>query len=85
MLFPLAEPKCRIVCTEENDPQCGSNGKTYSNRCILRATVCESDGEITFAYPGECKGKCIVACLFWLRKQPVLHFNRIVAKRVRIL
>ena len=68
MLFPPAEPKCGVACTLEYFPQCGSNGKTYSNQCFLRAAVCESDGEITFAYLGECKSKYIVAYLFWLRK-----------------
>ena len=69
MLFPPAEPqKCANLCTLEYNPQCGSDGKTYGNQCFFRIAVCQSDGEITFAYPGECKSKYIVAYLFWLRK-----------------
>eukprot|EP00922_Rhytidocystis_sp_ex-Travisia-forbesii_P039463 GHVS01058663.1.p1 GENE.GHVS01058663.1~~GHVS01058663.1.p1 ORF type:complete len:141 (+),score=4.81 GHVS01058663.1:164-586(+) len=37
-------------------PVCGSDDKTYGNQCALDAAMCKSNGDITKAYDGECKG-----------------------------
>ena len=47
-------PKCSALCSKEYNPQCGSDGKTYSNPCRMRYATCKSGGLITLAYPGEC-------------------------------
>nr|AAP92780.1 hepatopancreas kazal-type proteinase inhibitor [Penaeus monodon] len=52
---------CDFGCPENYDPVCGSNGVTYSNLCELERANCQSDQEITVAYPGECNS-CDFGC-----------------------
>ena len=48
-------PKCIPFCTREYNPQCGSDGKTYANPCMMRYATCRSNGKITLAKPGRCR------------------------------
>ncbi|XP_072039473.1 uncharacterized protein [Amphiura filiformis] len=51
-------PGCPIhVCTEEYNPQCGSDGDTYSNPCYFRMQACD-DPQLKLAYAGECRPEC---------------------------
>ena len=34
---------------------CGSDGKTYSNACVLECIKCEEKPDLTVAYQGECQ------------------------------
>jgi len=50
--------KCDTICPMYYDPVCGSNGKTYSNDCVLGVDNCKNDSEdITVASEGECEIK----------------------------
>lgn len=47
--------KCNEMCTRELRLACGSDGKTYSNMCLLNLATCQSDGEVEFVHYGECE------------------------------
>ncbi|XP_037778316.1 serine protease inhibitor dipetalogastin-like isoform X2 [Penaeus monodon] len=57
----LKKGDCDFGCPDNYDPVCGSNGVTYSNLCDLERANCQSDQEITVAYPGECNS-CDFGC-----------------------
>ena len=43
-----------MVCPFLYHPVCGSNGKTYSNLCLLEREACETGQELTMVSDGPC-------------------------------
>ncbi|CAG7786347.1 unnamed protein product [Allacma fusca] len=49
-------PHCRCgeMCSADFNPVCGSDGKTYSNECIMRQEGCRSRRDLRIIYRGKC-------------------------------
>ena len=46
--------KCREGCFRIYNPVCGSDGKTYPNKCELNVAKCKSGGSIHLVHQGKC-------------------------------
>ena len=46
---------CPCRCPRNYKGVCGSDGKTYSNACVLECIKCEEKPDLTVAYQGECQ------------------------------
>lgn len=46
--------RCSAICTREFDPYCGTDGKTYSNKCVMDYGTCKSGGKVQLKYRGKC-------------------------------
>jgi len=49
------EGECSAICTREFFPICGSDGRTYGNKCMMNNAICKSKGTITMSYEGPCR------------------------------
>jgi len=57
---PQFSDKCNRNCPKNKAPVCGSDGKTYGNRCLFKIAQCKAkknDEELTIIKKGPCEGK----------------------------
>ncbi|XP_042227178.1 four-domain proteases inhibitor-like [Homarus americanus] len=60
----LSEAYCNSSCIEIYQPVCGTDHKTYSNKCYLQLATCRSNGRIKFLHDGICeKRNCPDVCI----------------------
>jgi len=45
---------CDEPCTDEYDPYCASNGRTYGNICMFRIARCKSGNTLIIKSRGKC-------------------------------
>jgi hypothetical protein len=62
------EVLCHQHCSENYDPVCGSNGKTYGNQCFMDIAICEerkNGVNLYVIYSGSCgRPICCAQLLF---------------------
>ncbi|XP_076328006.1 agrin-like isoform X3 [Tachypleus tridentatus] len=46
--------RCNAICPRDFRPVCGSDGKTYTNECILRVAACKSRRSLRIIYMDKC-------------------------------
>jgi coxsackievirus/adenovirus receptor len=73
---PAAE--CNVACTMQWEPVCGTNARTYGNKCQLEAEACLTKSNLAIQYAGECAepaAECNVACT--MQWEPVCGTNAV--------
>ncbi|XP_045140679.1 serine protease inhibitor Kazal-type 5 isoform X1 [Echinops telfairi] len=53
--FKRGERDGDFICTFDNAAVCGTDGKTYSNRCTLCAEIAKTRSQVNIQSEGECK------------------------------
>ena len=54
------EDPCDLKCNRDFKQVCGSDGKTYNNKCLLEEAQCRSTSQITLVKEGVCSSSAIV-------------------------
>ena len=45
---------CDFVCLTVYKPVCGTDGKTYSNDCVMKSSACVEKNNVSSAHKGSC-------------------------------
>ncbi|XP_007447569.1 PREDICTED: serine protease inhibitor Kazal-type 6 [Lipotes vexillifer] len=44
----------KVHCTRESNPHCGSDGRTYGNKCTFCKAMLKSGGKLNLKHHGKC-------------------------------
>uniref|UniRef100_A0A8C9AUD0 Serine peptidase inhibitor Kazal type 6 n=1 Tax=Phocoena sinus TaxID=42100 RepID=A0A8C9AUD0_PHOSS len=44
----------KVHCTRESNPHCGSDGRTYGNKCTFCKAMVKSGGKLSLKHHGKC-------------------------------
>ena len=55
---------CENSCPLYEEQVCASNGRTFTNLCLLRREICRTSGNYTDYHPGSCAG-ILIRLQFW--------------------
>ncbi|KAF0706637.1 Aste57867_6721 [Aphanomyces stellatus] len=61
LAMATTESNCPQACTREFKPVCGSDAKTYSNKCLLDIASC-ADKTLSLVSTGPCNCTAFLAC-----------------------
>ncbi|KAF0707226.1 hypothetical protein As57867_006625, partial [Aphanomyces stellatus] len=61
LAMAATDSKCSLACTREYNPVCGSDAKTYNNKCLLDVASC-ADKTLSLASTGPCNCTAFLAC-----------------------
>ncbi|XP_056008873.1 LOW QUALITY PROTEIN: agrin-like [Ostrea edulis] len=61
------QPRCGCVqeCEDRMSPVCGTDGRQYSNRCMLELQACQSQQNVRVKNEGPCQGPCASKTCFY--------------------
>jgi len=48
---------CDDQCPKVEEPVCGTDGRDYTNECVLKATACRENRDVAVSDTGLCGGK----------------------------
>merc|ERR1712080_85057 len=51
---PNKQANCNGQCYKIYRPVCGTDGETYTNKCLLELETCKSGGQVQLKHPGAC-------------------------------
>ena len=57
IVLSMKENNCLGACPMVRTRVCGSDGKTYPNKCALKMADCKSDRSIKAVHYGSCSSK----------------------------
>ena len=56
---------CESSCPSYEEQVCASNGRTFTNLCLLKQEICRTRGNYTKYHPGSCEGTFSVINKSW--------------------